>query len=585
MSMAPVASGVRLGPAVPSLLAALLPGAAALGVWAGGGPPAAGLAALALVGALCAGMLWHAGRRRRADADALARTLAALASGDTRARLPVGRLGDLAGAAAAANGLGETLQDVARRIALHVGPVDRLPDDLAGVLSELRHGGEEQEAAVEETASLLANINASIRHINEQVDRLSRTNDEASSSILEMGTAADQLARSAASLHESVESSTNSVHEMGANARQVAESAENVRSMAEETASSMVEMDRAIQQVGEHVRGASVLTEEVSRAAEEGSLAVQDTVQGIAEIRKVSSQATEVLERLAGRIAEIGDIVTVIGSINDETNLLSLNAAIIAAQAGEHGKAFGVVADQVKTLAQRTARSTQEIVKLIEAVQEESGNARSAMAEGMETVEAGVARSRRAGEMLETIRRSAREASGRVAEIARATDEQGHNSRHVAEAAQRTSSHVHEISEAMSEHTRASERLLDHANGALDLCRQMHSATEQQRATGQYMTENIAAVTEMIGTIQESTSQHERASRAVAEIVARILESAHKSGDRLPRLGSAFADLREHARALREEVAAFDPEAEREPRAGSDQPPVSRPSSATQTPA
>jgi len=316
------------------------------------------------------------------------------------------------------------------------------------------------EEAVEETASLLANINTSIRSINAEVESLSRSTEEASSSILEMQSSIDEVARSAASLNESVDASTSSIHEISASIRQVAESADSVQGMAEESAAAMVQMDRAIQEVGDHVREASVLTEQVSQGAEAGSQAVASTIDGIQEIRAQTSQAKAVLERLAERIGEIGEIVNVIGSINDETNLLSLNAAIIAAQAGEQGKAFAVVANHVKILAQRTAGSTKEIEALIGAVQEESSNAVRAMAAGMEAVEAGVQRSRRAGEELDKIRASSRDASSRVSEIARAAGEQARNSKHVAEAAQNTSSMVQQISSAMSEQSRASDAML-----------------------------------------------------------------------------------------------------------------------------
>ena len=126
--------------------------------------------------------------------------------------------------------------------------------------------------------------------------------------------------------------------------------------MAEESAAAMAQMDRAIQEVGEHVRGASELTEQVSQSAEDGSRAVAATIEGIAEIRAPDARVRRARSRGSpSGSARSARSSTVIGGINDETNLLSLNAAIIAAQAGEQGKAFAVVANHVKTLAQRTA--------------------------------------------------------------------------------------------------------------------------------------------------------------------------------------------------------------------------------------
>jgi methyl-accepting chemotaxis protein len=473
-----------------------------------------------------------------------------LAAGDDRVRVMPAELGPLAGFSATLNALCERQSQLSREVTTLIERLQEIPERVFEAMKDVEGGRVATEEAVEETASLLANINTSIRSINAEVESLSRSTEEASSSILEMQSSIDEVARSAASLNESVDASTSSIHEISASIRQVAESADTVQSMAEESAAAMVEMDRAIQEVGDHVREASVLTEQVSQGAEAGSQAVASTIEGIQEIRLQTSQAKAVLERLAERIGEIGEIVNVIGSINDETNLLSLNAAIIAAQAGEQGKAFAVVANHVKILAQRTAGSTKEIEALIGAVQEESSNAVRAMAAGMEAVEAGVQRSRRAGEELDRIRASSRDASSRVSEIARAAGEQARNSKHVAEAAQNTSSMVQQISTAMSEQSRASDAMLKNAESALELCRQVHRSTEEQRESGRFITASIGSITEMIRSIQQNTESHSAASEAVADAVNRILEVAKKSGARVPESLRALEELRDHANAL-----------------------------------
>lgn len=542
------------------------PGASQGPRWVGGAALGSGLGVLALGAADLgpwAGLLWVAAaagagftlaRGRLGGGERGARALATwverVAAGEEVAPLAREELGSLAGCA---DGLGDLVtgrRRLERALGRLMDRLQELPRNIAGAVAEIERGREDTEEAVEETASLMANINSSIRGINAEVDSLSRSTEEASSSILEMGSAVDEVARSAGSLHDSVDASSSSIHEITASIRQVAESADAVQAMAEESAAAMVEMDRAIQEVSQHAGEASQLTEQVSQGAEEGSAAVSATIEGIEQIRQQTLGAKHVLERLAERIAEIGDIVNVIGGINDETNLLSLNAAIIAAQAGEQGKAFAVVANHVKTLAQRTASSTKEIEGLIRAVQEESSNAVVAMGEGMEAVEVGVTRSRNAGDELQRIRRSAYEASSRVAEIARATDEQSRNSKHVAEAAQRTSSMVQQISSAMGEQSRASEAMLHNAEQALDLCRQVHRSTEEQRETGRFITASISSITDMIRSIQQNTESHEGASEAVSEAVARILTIARGSGRRLPEVMAALQELREEAEVL-----------------------------------
>jgi methyl-accepting chemotaxis protein len=313
-------------------------------------------------------------------------------------------------------------------------------------------------------------------------------------------------------------------------------------------------MDHAIREVGNHVRSASELTEQVTQSAEEGSQAVGATIDGIAQIRNLTQDAKTALEGLADRIGAIGEIASVINGISDETNLLSLNAAIIAAQAGEHGKAFAVVAEQVKTLARRTTVSTKEIESLIESIQVQSENAVRAMGAGIDAVEQGVQRSKGAGEALDRIRENARDASGRVAEISRAAEEQARNSQHVSESAQTTSAQVQQISAALVEQSQATERILDNATQSLEMCRQMTSATEEQRSSSRYISANISSITELIASIQSKTASHEQASHGVAESVASMLGAAHKSSERLPEVARSVIAMRECSEKIRSEL-------------------------------
>src|SRR5262245_59379854 len=279
-------------------------------------------------------------RARAARVAELEAALEDLARGDAARPLAPGGPAELARLERATARAGALARHAAERDAARSARLAAIEDQLGEALAATQLCASLQEAGVEETASLQAHINASIRSIRDEIEQLARSNESCASSALELATAVDQVARSAVSLQQTVESSTTSLHQMGQSIRLAAENGDSVQQMAEETAASMSEMDRALQEVGLHVRGASDLTERVSQSAEEGSRAVGATVEGIETIRQLTSEARSVLEGLAHRIAEIGEIATAIGGITDETNLLSLNAAIIAAQAGEHGKAF-----------------------------------------------------------------------------------------------------------------------------------------------------------------------------------------------------------------------------------------------------
>ena len=543
--------------------AAIVGGLAVLAqTWIGPAAAFAWLACAAIAGGLLAR---RADAARAAALDEMRVTLTGLARGDIEQRVSPTRLGDLAPTAAALNRLVDVLANTRERVGTVAGGLTELPAQVAETLAAVQESAEDQEAAVEEAASLHAGLDASIRSIDDEVASLARANEESAASILELGTSAEQISNSADSLRESLESSTAALHVLGDNIQTAAENAESVHRVAEETAASAQHMDQSLEEVGRHVQGAAELTGDVATRADEGTRAVGATIDGIEEIREVALGTRRALESLAGSVDEIGEFATVIRAISDETSLLSLNAAIIAAQAGEHGRAFAVVADQVKELARRAGSSTSEIEGRIAAVQEQSRAAVEAMADGMEAVERGVARSRAAGDALQHIRTAARDASERVNEIARASEEQGRGSKSVTEAARQTSQHTEQISQAMSDQSRSADRLLENATLAVQLCRQMAQGTAEQRSSGTYIAANSEAITERILSISRATGMHAATRSEVGATLEGLLETARKGGAHLPELVAAVETLRANGEAMREALTRFGRDARNQP--------------------
>jgi methyl-accepting chemotaxis protein len=525
---------------VRALLGAALAGVAGGIGTALGGSAWAGLSAALLVTILVGADGWYQAERRR---QALMRALHAARRGTRLDLAPDDLPRELVAFLEAWQGLWNEVVG-SREQALHLAQrVGELPGRMDESFAVVERAASRQEESVEETASLLANMRSSMSAIGGQVDALLTSADTSASSVHEMGASIEEVARNSATLHEVVEASTASVHQMGASIRQVAEGAEEVQQMAESTASSVTQMDRSIQEVSGHALEAATLTQSVYAGAESGSQAVRATIEDIEQISTLTSEAKERLGGLVARVSLIGDILAAIDEINDETNLLSLNAAIIAAQAGEQGKAFLVVANHVKTLARRTAGSTQDIERLIADIELESGSAVRAMEAGIAAVDGGVERSRAAGEALAAIRDACRDATERVDEIARTTAEQSRNSKGVAEATRSTSAHVQQISQAMAEQRRASEEMLMNAERALDSCRQVHRSTEEQRRASGSLTESISNIRDQIRTIGEQATVHSRASEDVASAVVSLLENAGALTAAIPADAATPADL------------------------------------------
>src|SRR5512135_774710 len=151
-------------------------------------------------------------------------------------------------------------------------------------------------------------------------------------------------------------------------------------------------------------------------------------------IKKVVGRYSSLVNRLGKRSEEIGTILGVIVEVTERTNLLALNASILAAQAGEHGKGFAVVAEEIKALADRTAGSAQDIAKLIATVQKETKEAVAAMTNSLTAVEEGVSRSQDAGVALNKILTSSSRSAETANMIERAMSEQARGIKQVSEA-------------------------------------------------------------------------------------------------------------------------------------------------------
>jgi methyl-accepting chemotaxis protein len=142
------------------------------------------------------------------------------------------------------------------------------------------------------------------------------------------------------------------------------------------------------------------------------------------QISDCVKESAQTVDTLGMRSEQIGEIISTIEDIADQTNLLALNAAIEAARAGEQGRGFAVVADEVRALAERTTKATREISSMIKSIQQETRNADTSMEQGVREVEAGAREATRSGEALEDILKQIGDVTMQVNQIATAAEEQ-----------------------------------------------------------------------------------------------------------------------------------------------------------------
>jgi methyl-accepting chemotaxis protein len=209
-----------------------------------------------------------------------------------------------------------------------------------------------------------------------------------------------------------------------ATARQISETTHEEKRNVEQFASSVAEMNATVKEVAEHAERASLAANDAVSSASTGRDVVQQTQQAMNRISESVRTASGDITTLGKETESIGDVVRMIQDIAEQTNLLALNAAIEAARAGEQGKGFAVVAQEVRVLAERTAKFTKEIADKVETVQQGASRAVQSMQQGESVVSDGVSQFNQVSATLEAITQRIEAAQQGIAMIATATTQQ-----------------------------------------------------------------------------------------------------------------------------------------------------------------
>ena len=243
---------------------------------------------------------------------------------------------------------------------------------------------------------------------------------------------------------------------LSASSHRVAVSSQNQSDATSSMAAAVEEVTTSIDQVAESSQGTHEIARKSGDLSAQGGIVVHDAAAEMSKIAESVNQSSHFIERLGEHSNQISVIVNVIKEIADQTNLLALNAAIEAARAGEQGRGFAVVADEVRKLAERTARSTEEITAMIDSIQDGTQHAVASMQEGSARVTQGVAMATRAGESMSQIRDGANQVIAAVSDISSALREQSTASNQVAQ-------NVEKIARMTEENSVAANEIADEA--------------------------------------------------------------------------------------------------------------------------
>jgi methyl-accepting chemotaxis protein len=254
-----------------------------------------------------------------------------------------------------------------------------------------------------------------------------------------------------------------------ATSEQIATGAEEVAAQASTVATASEEMTCTSSEIAKNCLLAVESSKLASDSAETGAAVVQETVAEMSRIADRVKESAQTVESLGARSDQIGEIVGTIEDIADQTNLLALNAAIEAARAGEQGRGFAVVADEVRALAERTTKATKEISAMIKAIQVETKSAVSSMEQGVKEVEKGTMDAAKSGEALREILEQANSVTMQINQIATAAEEQTATTNEITNNIHQITEVVHETAKGSQESASAASQLSRHAEELQDL--------------------------------------------------------------------------------------------------------------------
>ena len=451
-----------------------------------------------------------------------------------------------------------SLSDILRRVKNITGRVNHLADEMEGESKKVIEGAIMETEAIADISSSVEEMNAAISDIGEGTESLAASAEETAASMEQMVTSIAEITTNTHDLSSAVETTSASIEELSATIREVARNATELASAAEETQSSIIEIATTVKEVEQRARESAVISEKVKRdAATFGMTSIEKTIRGMQNIKSSVEKTAGYIEKLGGRSEEIGKILNVIDDITDQTTLLALNAAILAAQAGEHGKGFSVVADEIKQLADRTSLSTQEIAHLIQSVQQEVSDAIGAMRDGLKSVETGFKVTSEAADALRKIVESSSKSSEMAAAIERLTSEQATSTSLVAEAVDRVLSMGEQIAKATSEQSKGIQLIMQSTEKMRDVAMHVRTATNEQSLNSKHISQAIEVVSDKSQQISRAINEQKIGSNQIWTSIEKIKDIPKANRDRSFRLNQLVKEAHKDAELASIEMEQF----------------------------
>jgi len=453
--------------------------------------------------------------------------------------------------------LGEALNQMVTGLKEMVGKIRDTSGQVASAANQISANSEQlnnaalaQASAAEETSSTMMQMTASIRTVAANADSLAINADGVTSAIQELGTSSEQVAKNAEVMAESVTEATSAIEEMTVTIGEMADNNQEMQRVVGESAATIEQMAASIKEVARNVEDADMVAKTAAQEAVAGQGAVNEALAAMSRLADVIGKTAESIINLDQRSEEIGNIVKVISGIADKSNLLALNASIQAAQAGDAGLGFAVVAEEMRTLANQSANATKEIGKVIGHVQADTGNSVRYGEMAAREAHASMELSGAAGNSLNNIVKSIEQTSSLMSSIARMTAEQANASIQVIKAVEKMSQASNVLANAAREQSQGSRQIRKSVEIMNSMTGQVTIATKEQSLSARQILDAVNVINTMTQQVANATAEQKTGSKVVVSAVEKISEITQGNLDSIDQLSQSTRSLSRQAADL-----------------------------------
>ncbi|HDK41704.1 MAG TPA: methyl-accepting chemotaxis protein, partial [Nitrospirae bacterium] len=293
-----------------------------------------------------------------------------LVAGDLTVKMPAAKSLEIEDLTKSFNAMTGQVKGTLKKLYSTTNDVSMAIQQIKQISDKVIEGTDNQLAATQQVVASMASSDDAEKDILANTQNLSEFSEENLSSLMEIKSTSEEITESSEQLYKASSDSYSTIAELVAAAKAISKSAEELSVSTEQISASIEQINANTNEVDESTRDSAVFAAKVREiASEQGMLSVADAMGGMEEITNAVDTTLQLVRDLKLKSKSVEKVLSVIDDVTKQTNLLSVNAAILASQAGEYGKGFSVVADEIKTLADRTSASAKEITGIIKAIQ------------------------------------------------------------------------------------------------------------------------------------------------------------------------------------------------------------------------